>query len=126
MVKKAYMKTIEMLFVIVISTIFLIVIIPKPESLSRSDLKDILIELEDNPQFRDFSQKNTGCFNSTNQTVSELIGSYLSTTYDFNLCIGILPSSVPNQNIFVESLYFVGNYTTTNQKKIRLYYWINE
>ncbi len=126
MVKKAYMKTIEMVLVIVISTIFLVVIIPKQESISRTGLKDVLPELEENNEFREFSQKNNGCFNFTNQTISDLVGSYLENNFDYLLCINVFPDSVPDQNIYVETLYFAGNYSETKQKKIRLYYWINE
>lgn len=123
---KAYMKTIEMLLVIVVSTMFLLVIIPKQASLSRAELKEVLINLEDNSQFRLYASQNTGCYNSTNQTVSDLIESYLPSVYDYNLCIGILPSSVPDRNIFVESLLFVGNHTEVQNKILRLYYWVNE
>lgn len=123
---KAYMKTIEMLLVIVVSTMFLLVIIPKQNSLNRAELKEVLINLEDNPQFRSFSSENTGCYNSTNQTISELIESYLAFAYDYNLCIGVLPDSVPDKDIFVESLLFVGNHTEVQNKIIRLYYWVKE
>lgn len=126
MVKTAYMKTIEMLFVIVISTIFLIVILPRQESLNRAELKEVIINLEHNDYFRNFVSDNTGCFNSTNQTVSNLIRTYLSDVYDYTLCIGVFPSSVPNKDIFVESLFFSGNYTETQNKIIRLYYWVKD
>ena len=43
MVKKAFMKTIEMLIVIVLSAIFLIMLLSKPASLNQAEVKDYFI-----------------------------------------------------------------------------------
>ncbi|MBT3720739.1 hypothetical protein HOC50_00945 [archaeon] len=120
---KAYMKTIEMLLVIVVSTIFLLSIMPKQESLLKNDLKDVLISLEDNDNFRNFCLENTGCFNSINTVIDSQIRSYLPESYEYRLCVGATPTSIPNTEVFLETLYFVGNGTESQDKTVFLYYW---
>jgi hypothetical protein len=123
---KAYMKTIEMLLVIIISTIFLLIIIPRQESLRRSELMDIFVNLEENEHFRSFASENLGCFGSENMIASDLIEPYLPESYDYYLCIGSTPDLLPRKDVFTESLFFSGNHTEIQNKVIRLYYWVKD
>ena len=124
MVKKAYMKTIEILLVVVLTTIFLVLIIPGRESLSRSKHSSYLINLEKNDDFRNFVTNNNACFNSTPaNTATALIERYLPQEFDYTLCTGPKIESVPEKDVYIDLLVIVGNYTYTNFKTIRLYYW---
>jgi hypothetical protein len=126
MVKKAYIKTIEILLVIIISTIFIFAIIPKQETLRRDDLKDILFILGENPYFRSFASENTGCFDSETMIVSDLIEPYLPQSFNYILCIDSLPDTLPNKDVFAESFFFSGNHTEVQKKVLRLYYWAKD
>jgi len=124
MVKKAYMKTIEMLLVIVLSSIFLLVVVPKQASVERTENPSYLISLEKNSQFRDFVNANNGCYDSNQGAViNRLVVDYLPDEYDYTICIGRKASSLPQKNLFVDTLFVSGNYTNINYKVVRLYYW---
>ena len=124
MVKKAYMKTIEILLVVVLTTVFLVLIIPGQESLTRSKHPSYLINLETNDDFRNFVTNNNACFNSTPaNTATGLIERYLPLEFDYTLCTGLKIESVPQKEVFIDSIVIIGNHTHTNFKTIRLYYW---
>ncbi|AJF61924.1 TPA: hypothetical protein HA239_02475 [Candidatus Woesearchaeota archaeon] len=129
MVKKAFMKTIEMLIVIVLSAIFLIMLLSKPASLNQAEVKDYFIKLEENEEFRQYIQNTTGCFNSSvDSPAATLLMRYMTTSYDYLLCSGTVATSaqLPPQTVYIDSLVFTGNYTDTRFKKLSLYYWLRQ
>jgi len=124
MVKKAYLKSIEMLIVIVLTLVFLVVVIPRQESLDIGQKKNILINLQDSEVFRDFVINNNGCFNSTpTNSVTLLINQYIPQEYDYKVCTGPKARTLPEKTVYIDSLMFAGNLSNTEFKTIRLYYW---
>jgi hypothetical protein len=121
--KKAFIKTIEILLVIVFTTIFLMALLQQQFSPSLDENKNYLSELEENQDFRAYLSQNTGCFDSES-TNSGYIRQYLPQRFDYTLCIGASPDSLPNKEVYVNSMFFSGNMTETQLKKIRLYYWV--
>jgi hypothetical protein len=126
MVKKAYMKTIEILLVIVISTIFIFAIMP---SESNEDFinQEYLSNLEKDDFFRDFASANTGCYNTLNaNTATRSIERYLPPEYGYIICVGEKTEPPDKDRMFVDSLVIVGNHTKLNRKIVWLYYWPNQ
>lgn len=124
MVKKAFMKTIEVLLVIVISSIFIISITEDKSQLTRTSHDSYLINLERDSSFRDFVTNNNACFNSTPQNnLTLLIQRYIPIEYDYVICTGPTVGALPEKDIYVDTLVHAGNYSETNFKTVKLYYW---
>lgn len=121
--KKAFMKTIEILLVIILSTIFLLVILPKQQQITETKSTPYLIYLEKDADFREFIQSNTQCYNSSSSEASKFIRRYLPQELDYILCSGTKTTNLPEKNVFVDSLFFSGNISNVEYKIIRLYYW---
>ncbi len=132
MVKKAFMKTVEIMLVIVITTIFMLVIIPQGSTNIIKEREPYLIYLQELPEFRNFVSNNDGCFDSgESNTVDNLIRRYLPDEYYYTLCLNARMQSsnylfnygTPQKEVHVDTLLFAGNYTNINIKTVRLYYW---
>ena len=124
MVKKAYMKTIEMLLVMVISTIFLLIILPKQNYCDNMQKESYLIHLEKDETFRHFITDHTACYNSTpKNTLTVLVDRHVPKEFEYKICIDKTPNTLPKKDIFIDSLVIAGNYSQTDFKTIRLYYW---
>ncbi len=121
--KKGFMKTIEILLVIVLSTIFLLVILPKHQQITETKSTPYLIYLEKDPGFRDFIISSNECYNSSSAEASSFIEKYLPQELDFILCSGTKATNLPEKNVFVDSLFFSGNISDVEYKTVRLYYW---
>ncbi len=122
--KQGFMKTVEVLFVIVLTSIFLFVMVPEltmTEEVER--FQDILINLEENPDFRNFVVANNGCYNSSNTTVDSYITQYIEDEYDYLLCINRASSGFGARKVVAETLFIAGNITNYQQRTVRLYYW---
>ncbi len=122
--KKAFMKTIEIMLVIVFTTIFLLALLQNQFSTPVNEKAEYLIELEKDSGFRNYVLQNTGCFNSTTSS-SGYIRRYLPSRLDYNLCIGTKPTELPVIDVYVNNMYFSGNLTSVQTKTIILYYWIS-
>ena len=122
--KKAFMKTIEILLVIILSTLFLLVVLPKQQQTTETKSKAYLIYLEKDADFRNFIISNTACYNSSSVEASRFIRRYLPDDLDFILCSGTKATDLPEKNVFVDSLFFSGNISNIEYKTIRLYYWV--
>lgn len=120
---KAYMKTIEILLVIVLTTMLLLIIIPRPSTLE-TEQKNYLIHLEQNAAFRNFAIQNAGCYNSTDtEAITGLVRGYLPQDYSFVICIdqsAVLPDK---ETIYANSIIISGNYSSIDVKTVRLFYW---
>lgn len=118
------MKTMEILLAIVLSTIFLLAIIPKFSSNPLSERKTYLIYLEDDPGFRDFAAAGQGCFLSgTDVELDAMIRRYVPAKENFAFCIDNFPESLPDARVFADTLFLAGNLTEVRFIKVRLYYW---
>jgi len=124
MVKKAFIRTLEILIVIIVTTIFLLVIIPKQAINTEDKVQLYLINLEKNADFRSFVSQNTGCYNSsTSFIINTLIEEYLPSNYDYLICSDAKATELPETRVVVDTLFFAGNITSVNYKTVRLYYW---
>ncbi len=120
---KAYMKTIEILLVIVLTTMLLLIIIPRPSALE-TEQKNYLISLEENEAFRNFAIQNTGCYNSTDaEAVTGLVKNYLPQDYSFVICIDQSTVLPDKETIYANSILISGNYSSIDVKTVRLFYW---
>jgi len=121
--KKAFMKTVEILLVIILSSIFLLVILPKQQQNTETKSTPYLIYLEQDPEFRNFINSNTRCYNSSSNEANNFVKRYLPKEFDYILCSGTKATNLPEKNVFVDSLFFSGNISNVEYKIIRLYYW---
>ena len=124
MVKKGFMKTMEIVFAIVLTTLFLMMVIPDNRLNQKSVSEPRLIKLESNQNFRDFIGSNEGCFNSSNTLLDAIIRNYLSMEYDFIFCINDRTTYLPNKDVITDTMFYAGNISELNYKTIRLYMWI--
>lgn len=120
MVKKAFMKTVEILLVIIITTLFMTIVIPGESEQTISKQKEYLGKLENNPDFRAFVTGNTGCFGPSEMIY---VQDYLSNQFDYRLCIDAKAVDLPDTDVFVDTLFYAGNITNIDYKIVRLYYW---
>ena len=121
--KQGFMKTMEILLVIVLTTIFVLTVVPSTIENDREEQKFYLNLLESDIEFRDFLINNNNCFNSTQDLVAiNKLKVYLPLEQDFKLCVDKIPEDLPPRDVTVDTLFFVGNYTDVDYKIIRLYY----
>jgi hypothetical protein len=125
MAKKAFLKTFEVLIAVVLTLIFIILLVPKENISEPTGNKiEIMNQLEKYPEFRQEVIENNGCFNRTsNNVISNTIDSYISSRYDFYLCIDYTAENLPNKRVYVDSVFITGNITSYQHKIVRLYYW---
>ena len=125
MVKKAFLKTFEVLIAIVLTLIFIILLVPREDiSEPRGNKIEIMNKLEKYPEFRAGVIENTGCFNrSSGNIISDTIDNYLSSRYDYYLCIDDAAENLPDKRVYVDSVFITGNITNFQHKIVRLYYW---
>lgn len=119
MVKKAFMKTVEILIVVIVTTLFMTVVLSREPEQKSIKAEAFLINIENNPAFRAFVSQNNGCHNSPINIMQD----YVPSGYDYMLCINAKPANLPEQDVFVDMLFYAGNITNINYKIVRLYYW---
>jgi hypothetical protein len=123
--KKAFVKTLEALLAIIITSIFMLGVFPKQQANLAFEEVSYLAKLEKNSDFRIFAGGNDGCFNSTPKaSINVLIESYLPARYDYIFCSNAKAQQVPQGKLYADTLFFTGNITQTNYKILRLYYWV--
>ena len=110
---------------IVLTTVFLLVIIPRQASLPKTDREPYLVNLESDDDFRAFVTENTACFNSTSGIIDPLVRRYLPLQYDYIFCSGTKVAELPERTIYVDTLFMAGNLTDVSYKTVSLYYWVN-
>jgi len=127
MVKKAFMKTFEVLIAIVLTLIFVILMVPKENT---SELKGegikIMNLMEKYPDFISETIENDGCFNRTSSNkLANLTEEYISGSYSYYICVDSAATNLPNKRIYVDSVFMTGNITNYQHKIVRLYYWVS-
>jgi hypothetical protein len=127
MEKKAFMKTIEVVAAIILTTIFMLYIIPQYTGTDKDEQKIIVLaHLERDDGYRDFVLRRVGCFNASDEyLVNDKVESFLPEAYNYKLCINAVATGLPLQNIQLETQYISGNASVFKPKIVRLYYWID-
>lgn len=121
------MKTMEALLAIIITAIFVILLIPQ---MRVSEVKDdrvyILDKLEKDNEFRiNAITTADACYNkSSNNILTQKIGSYLLDDYEFKLCLNNKATNFTEERAYLDSVFIVGNMTNFSFKEVRLYYWL--
>lgn len=123
--KHAFMKTLEILLVVVLTTLFMLVIIPNKTEFDDFQRPSYLLNLEENEEFRSYiAFSNNVCYNSSSDnSATELVERYLPNNYDYWLCVEIIPGYLPPIDVTIDSLVIVGNYSKPKFKIVRLFYW---
>jgi hypothetical protein len=122
MVKKAFMKTVEILLAIVLTTFFVLMLMPQESSMHESKKTSYLIYLESDPAFRELAATNDACFDSGSE-VDWIIRQYLPQNYDYVFCAGTSTGNLPHRSVYVDTLFFAGETSDVSFKTLRLYYW---
>ncbi len=123
-IKKAFIKTVEILLVIIITTIFVLSIASRQAENKPSERISVLNKLEKDSGFRGFVMENSGCYNSASLEINYLIAGYLPDNYDYLFCISEKSESLPQKEVYLDTLFFAGNITDIRFKTLRLYYWL--
>ena len=128
MVKQGFMKTLEILLVVILTTFFMLVIIPNKTEIINVDKPNYLINLENDESFRSYiSFSNNICYNSSQDNyATNAIDRYLPKVYDYWLCVEIIPGALPPTDVTIDSLVMVGNYSKPKFKIVRLFYWAEQ
>jgi len=121
--RKAYMKTIEVVLAGVFTVLFLMFLLPRVGENRLEDELQVVAHLRQDPSFRDFAAGATGCMDSSDPSVS-MVGTYLPEKYDFDLCIDAISTRIPDKKIFIDSAVISGNMSSYQPKTIRLFYWL--
>ena len=120
MQKKGFIRTMEAFLAIVFTFAFLLVIVPANTPSGSTENIHILLNFEQNNQFRQCAiAQNTTC-------VENLITGQLPGIYEYTLLITSDANAVPTlpvQQTFSESLYLVGNNTAHAPTIVKLFYW---
>lgn len=124
MKKKAYLRTIEVAFAIILTFTVAYFIIPRASAPQPEPALGILAVLEKSPQFRDCAVLlNHIC-------VEALLREHVPPNYDFDFAITEDPNqshgNLPEKTIIAESLFISGNINLYSPRIIMLYYWRKE
>ena len=119
--KKAYMRTIEVAFAIILTFVVAYFVMPRSATPQEDARISILPVLEQKPEFRncviapDFNCADT------------LLREFVPSNYDFAFDITENPNTphagLPAKSINTESAYIAGNTSLYSPKIVRLYYW---
>lgn len=122
--KKAFLKTAEILLVIIITTVISISLLQKQNTYYNFKNEKYLVNLEKNPYFRDFIINNIDCFNKSNLIFSNnLPENSILCIYNLNNNYVTLDYDNLNRNIYIETVFFTGNQSRINFKIVKLYYF---
>ncbi len=125
--KRGFVKTIEVIFAIVITFIFLVYVVPdRFISRPKEQTFDYLAPLEMNPQFREeVLNRAEGCYTDDNTTMTLLVDEMVPQAFNYTLCVSEdpfylgeeLPSAKVSANSFVIS-------NSSETRVVRLFYWV--
>ncbi|MBD3204025.1 hypothetical protein GF327_07020 [Candidatus Woesearchaeota archaeon] len=123
--KKAYIKTVEVIIAILFSTLFLLYVIPGQSPKQPEKNLEILTQVEKLPDVRNFVAGNSGCYDSSHSNIlTNGISVYLPESYDYKICINNKTNDAPDQKIFIDTVVISGNMSVYNPKTVRLYHWL--
>jgi len=121
--KKAFMKTVEVVIVIVLTAVYMLTILPQNADISASPNIDYLSKLQTNNDFRKLATQKQGCFDATDTDTNNIIGKYIPPDFEYKICFDATFSALPDKEVSAESIFFAGNETDINYKVVRLYAW---
>ena len=127
MVKKGYMKTLEVLFAIVVTVIFFVILVPvKDVSEEKDETFSILGALLKDSVFREAAiSLSEACYNaSSSNNLTEKVEQYLFSDYTYHICLNVKKDGLPEEKIFIETSFITGNITDYKHRQVRLYYWL--
>ena len=128
MKKKAWLKTIEVVLAAIITTIFMLYIMPQFTG-SENREKNLLVlkDMKTDDNFRGYVLANNGCIYKDEGTVlNTVVENHLSEVYNYVICINDKYLDHTGERLFVETYYVGANITIFRPKTVRLYYWIEE
>lgn len=127
MKKKGYLKTIEVVLAAVITSIFLLYIMPQfTGSEDQNEGFEILKEIRSDEDLRGFVLTNIGCYNSTeSNTLNTKIQEHLPESYSYVICIDDIYSDFVGDRLFIDSIYIASNLSIYKPRILRLYYWVD-
>ena len=132
MVKKAFIRTLEAIIAIVITFIFLAVILPMKETgiITKEEIR-VLPNMIDDEEFRmkTFNLTINQCFDEEGTWIDMLVKKRLSSDYNYLFCVYDhlefpLIESLPDKEIFVDSLFITKELDDYERRIVRFYYWI--
>ncbi len=125
--KKAYMKTLEVLFAIIVTTLFIVILIPGRDISEQDEEKLFVMDtMINNPLFRQgVINLADGCYDSSNPNIlTNALDKAIPEVYIYNVCINTRKTDFPEKRVIVETGFITGNMTDFFHKEIWLYYWI--
>jgi hypothetical protein len=126
--KKAFLKTAEVLIAIVVGATFLIYIFPASPAAKAEPALGLLKILESNNEFRELVLLNKSLCIDCDAAVRKYLPDRFKYSYQFDMLdiseLGKMPDDLPgNKRVYVESLFIAGNSTEYSPRVIKLYYW---
>ncbi|NTV23623.1 MAG: hypothetical protein HGA85_04575 [Nanoarchaeota archaeon] len=122
MVKKAFIKTMEIILVALLTSIFVLSILPTQVVTKATAGKHYLIKVEDD--IRAIAVSGRRCMNeSAPGAAIEELKEMLPPGTGFQVCIDMTPEALPDKRVSVDNLFIAGNITNLTYNHVKLYYW---
>ncbi|MBW2995046.1 hypothetical protein KY312_01735 [Candidatus Woesearchaeota archaeon] len=125
--KKAFLKTAEVMIAIVVAATFLIYIFPSSPVRQQQEPVSILETLEDNDEFRQLLMLNNSRCIDADAEIRKHLPARFKYSYEFNILdisdIDKVPDLPPDKTVYVETLLVAGNNSQYEPKVLKLYYW---
>jgi len=125
--KKAFLKTAEVLLAVVIGATFLIYVFPSSLTRAEQEPLAILSNLEYNDEFRHDLMLNKSCIDADAE-IRKYLPARFKYSYEFSILniseLNKVPEDLPeDRRIYVESVFVAGNNSEYDPKVLKLYYW---
>ncbi len=120
--KKGILRTLEVVFAIMISFIFLLYVMPQ-QTFKQEEKPSIIPYLLNDYEFRNAVSSNN--ITKMNERISQRMN-ILYPDYNFTVSISSDPNYILNLNhktVYSESLFIIGNITSERNHVVRIYYW---
>jgi len=127
MVKKAYIKTLEVMIAIIVTAMFVVLLVPMRDISTQKEEKFFIMDaLSKDSDFRiNVVTTTKGCYNSTSlNDLTQKVEEYLLEDYTYFICLDEKKTELPEKKIFLETSFITGNMTNYTQRVVRLYYWL--
>jgi len=121
------MKTLEVLFAIIVTVIFFVILVPVENVSEEKEEKFSILEtLGKDSDFRAGTiSLSEGCYDSSDSNIlTQKIEQYLFSDYTYYICLNEKKIDLPEEKIFIETSYITGNITDYKHIWVRLYYWL--
>jgi len=119
--KKAYLRTIEVAFAVILTFIIAYFVLPRSITPQDEARISILPVLEQKPEFRNCVMAVD--FNCTYALLREFVPSNYDFAFDITENPNTPHAGLPAKRINTESVYIAGNISMYSPKIVKLYYW---